>query len=176
MIETPVQSVAQNVHPDTMNRKRMAHPIYAWVYLLALLTAYMAVGWILAAYAAPLIVWIWTILLIAYVAWANTGAIAGAMLWVVSVVWIAAYTNATPLLMNWKGPTWAISLVGVWIFAIGVVLILAFARPAVQALGWSHKGTFHRLLLLTGAGLFIGRFLYLGSISNAQSLAILCFS
>lgn len=134
-----------------MNRKRMAQPI-AWGYLFGLLMAYMAVGWVLAAYAAPLLMWVWTVVLIAYVAWADKGAIAGAMLWVVSVVWIAAYTTATPLLMNWKGPTWAISLVGVWIFAIGVVLLLAFAQPVIQALSWSRKKTFYHLLMLTGAG------------------------
>lgn len=156
-----------------MNRKRMAHPIYAWGYLFGLLMAYVAVGWILAAYAAPLPMWMWTLLLITYVAWADTGAIAGAMLWVVSVVWIAAYTTATPLLMNWKGPTWAISLVGVWIFAIGVVLLLAFARSAIQALGWSRIKTFYRLLMLTGTGLIIGRLLYLGSMPTPQSMALL---
>lgn len=139
----------------------MNKAVYAWGYLLGLLIAYMAVGWLLTAYAAPALMWIWTLGLIVYVAWANTGAIAGAMLWVVSVVWIAAYTSATPLLMNWKGPTWAISLVGVWIFAIGVVLMLAFARQALQALGWSRQGTFYRLLVITWSGLITGHFLYL---------------
>lgn len=154
-----------------MNRKRMAQ--LAWGYLFGLLMAYMAVGWVLAAYAAPLLMWVWTMVLIAYVAWAEKGAIAGAMLWVVSVVWIAAYTTATPLLMNWKGPTWAISLVGVWIFAIGAVLLLAFAQPVIQALGWSRKKAFYRLLMLTGAGLIIGRLLYLGSMPTTQSMALL---
>lgn len=147
--------------------------MYAWAYLFGLLIAYMAVGWVLAAYAAPVLMWIWTVLLIAYIAWAGPGAIAGAMLWVVSVVWIAAYTTATPLLMNWKGSTWAISLVGVWIFAIGVVLMLAFAQSAIQALGWSRRGTFYRLLMITGTGLVIGRVLYLGSIPTPQLMAIL---
>lgn len=156
-----------------MARKTLNPTTYAWGYLLGLLVAYTSVGWVLAAYVAPPLMWIWTVFLIAYIAWAGTGAIAVAMLWVVSVVWIAAYTTATPLFMNWKGPTWAISLVGVWIFAIGVVLMLAFARPAVQALGWSRRGTCYRLLMITGAGLIIGRFLYLGSMLAPQSMAIL---
>ncbi|WP_299488076.1 hypothetical protein [Acaryochloris sp. IP29b_bin.137] len=156
-----------------MTRKHTTPPIYAGAYLFGLLMTYMAVGWVLAAYAAPLLMWVWAFLLIAYVAWAGTGAIAVAMLWVVSVVWIAAYTSATPLLMNWKGPTWAISLVGVWIFAIGAVLMLAFAQMAIRTLGWPRPGIFYRLLMITGAGMLMGRLLYWGSMPTPQSMPIL---
>lgn len=153
-----------------MNQKRTTPPIYAWGYLFGLLMAYITVGWVLAAYAAPSLMWIWTYLLIAYVAWAGTGAIAVAMLWVVSVIWIAAYTSATPILMNWQGPSWAFSLVGAWIFAIGVVLLLAFARPALQTLGWHRQGTFYRLMMIASAGLILGHLLYLGSMPNPDRL------
>lgn len=136
--------------------------VLAGGYLLGLLVAYTAVGWILAAYAAPGPMWIWTLALIVYVAWAGVGAIAVSMLWVVSVVWIAAYTSAKPLHMNWQGSTWAISLLGVWLFAISVVLMLAFAKPALESLRWSRKSTFYRLVIITGIGLILGCGLYWG--------------
>ena len=148
-------------HLKTMSKSAYSQ-VRAWGYFFGLFAAYTSVGWVLAAYAAPGLMWIWTSVLIVYVAWAGSGAIAIAMLWVVSVVGIAAYTSATPLLMNWKGPTWAISLVGVWIFAIGVVLMLAFAQQALQSLNWPQKWTFHRLVVITWIGLSVGRFLYLG--------------
>ncbi|WP_299409405.1 hypothetical protein [Acaryochloris sp. IP29b_bin.148] len=143
--------------------KSVRSKIWTWGYLLGLWSAYIAVGWVLSAYAAPALMWIWTLGLILYIAWAGSGGIAVAMLWVVSVVWIAAYTFATPLLMTWKGPTWAISLVGVWIFAIAVVLLLAFAQ---QALHWPRKFAFTRLVVITYMGLGIGRFLYLELLSS----------
>ncbi len=141
--------------------KLLHSPLFAWGYLLVLGGLYLAVGWILAAYDAPILMWIWTMILIVYIAWANLGAITVAMLWVVSIVWIAAYTSATPLLMDWKGPTWAISIVGVWIFAIVVVLMLAFSQQALQPLSWSRRWTFYRLVIVTELGLIIGRSLYL---------------
>lgn len=144
-----------------MTIKSVPPQIWACGYLLGILVTFVAVGWVLSAYAAPTLMWIWTLILIAYIAWAGAGAIAMAMLWVVSVVWVAAYTTATPTLMNWKGPSWALSLVGVWIFAISVVLILALARPALQSLSWPRKSTFYRLIVITWAGLIVGRFLYL---------------
>ncbi|NJK30217.1 MAG: hypothetical protein HC851_11485 [Acaryochloris sp. RU_4_1] len=134
--------------------------LFAGGYLLGLLVAYTAVGWILAAYATPALMWMWTLALMVYVAWAGAGAIAASMLWVVSVVWIAAYTSATPLHVNWQGSTWAISLLGVWLFAISVVLMLAFAHPALQSLRWSRKSTFYRVVITTGIGLILGRCLY----------------
>jgi len=144
-----------------MTLKSVPPQILAWGYLLGVLVTFITVGWVLSAYAAPTPMWVWTLMLIVYIAWAGSGAIAVAMLWVVSVVWIAAYVSATPTLMNWRGSSWALSLVGVWIFAMGVVLILAFARPALQTLNWPQKWIFYRLIVITWAGLMVGRFLYL---------------
>lgn len=105
---------------------------FAWAYLGILWIGYAIAGWILAAYAAPRLVWLLTLALTVHLAKAGPDAIALSITWVASLLWGAAYIGASPQNMQWTtGHAWGLSLLVLWLLALLLVVLLAFAKQFI---------------------------------------------
>ncbi len=124
---------------------------YAWAYLAILFFGYAIAGWILTAYAAPKFVWALTLLLTVHLAKVGPDAIALSITWIVALLWGAAYIGAHPQDIRWTVENaWGISLLVLWLLAVLLVLLLAFAGPFIpQRKG--HNAHYFLIKLIWGS-------------------------
>ncbi|MGB8701621.1 MAG: hypothetical protein WCD18_19575 [Thermosynechococcaceae cyanobacterium] len=135
--------------------------VNALVYLVVLWMGYLVAGWILAAYNAPKILWIGTLAATMHLAWAGTGAIALAMVWILALIWIAALAYAQPLDAPWTdGRSWAESIFRLWLRGIIFVLLLGFSHRFFTPWGLSRTQSFGVLLSITWSALGFGALMY----------------
>lgn len=114
--------------------------IQAILYILILIAAYAIAGWLLICFHASPWVWFITVCIIVYLAKSKTEAIAPASAWVVclvamitvSKIWPAEFSPQFPSMVRWAG-----TLLLLWLFGLGLVLLLAFAshifNPQISA-------------------------------------------
>jgi hypothetical protein len=119
-------------------------------YLTALLLGYGFVGWLLAAFQVPWIVWLGTLATTLHLIRTGSAALALSCSWVVGLIAIAALAKAWIALWNAHLPyeqaqLWARSLLLIWWGATLLLLLLAYARPLLPR----SLNTRQALLLLT---------------------------
>jgi magnesium-transporting ATPase (P-type) len=134
-----------------------------WLYL-AVWLGYVSAGWLLAAFEVPWWVWLGTEAIILHLIKAGAEAIAVASAWIVVVISVAAVVKAWTPVWDSRIPfehaqLWAGGLLFIWFWALGLVLLLAFAHKLTRLNGF-RTYRFKLLLLLTGAGLGTGWFVY----------------
>lgn len=140
-----------------------------WIYLGFLFVGFMGIGWLMAAFDVPWVVWLITIFLIFYLCKTGVDGIALSSAWVVSFVSVGAVLKSWPTVWNSEIPykaanLWATGLLGIWIGAIALVWLLANAssamQPIVTRLGMQGQKTQHLLLALTWSALGLGWMIY----------------
>ncbi len=142
----------------------------AWIgsgiYFLLLWLVACSLGMGLTAYDVSTLIWLGTLGITLHLAWAGSAAIAPAMVWLLALMWIATMTHAQPMQMHPViAQVWAASLLDLWVRGGLVILMLAFARRALQpwrlhpvptvgfivGLSWSALGTGIRVYSLITA-------------------------
>lgn len=105
-------------------------------YLISLVTGFSLAGWLLTCFQGSIWIWLGTIGTIAYIAKAKTGAIASASAWVVLLISIPTVTKAWPTEFSQQFPPmliWAGTLLLLWLFGVGLVLLLAFSDSILRS-------------------------------------------
>ncbi|CAN1210558.1 hypothetical protein TUMEXPCC7403_10205 [Tumidithrix helvetica PCC 7403] len=132
-----------------------------WVHLIVLVVGYTAAGWLLAAYNASWVAWFVTLAVLVHLSKAGSAAIAVATTWIVLLVGTGALAWAYPKNFPPRGgPTVAWTLLLAWIFALVLVLLLAFAKRPLQAIGLGKKQGFYCLVILTWVSMLLGLLIY----------------
>jgi hypothetical protein len=129
-------------------------------YLLLLGLASLGVGVLLDIYNASVLIWIGTLAITLHLAWAGTGAIALAMVWVLIVIWVAALIYATPKQTQLDPPTWAVSLMRLWVQGALYSVLLGFASRPLARWQLSRVQVFFTILILTWSALGLGTLIY----------------
>jgi hypothetical protein len=139
--------------------------IAAWSYLALLLLGYGFAGWLLAAFQAPWLIWLGTLAACLHLVRSQVAAIALASSWVVLLISAASVLKAWAPVWDRRvpfeqAPLWAESLLLIWLGAIGLVILLAFAHAAMQQIGCRGKQILYRLLILVWGALGAGKLFY----------------
>jgi hypothetical protein len=129
-------------------------------YLLLLGMASFGVGVLLDIYNASILIWVGTLAITLHLAWAGTGAIALAMVWVLIVIWVAALIYATPKQTHMDPPSWAVSLMKLWVQGALYSVLLGFASRPLARWQLSRTQVFFTLLILTWSALGLGALVY----------------
>jgi hypothetical protein len=141
---------------------------FCWAYLFLLCLGYIGAGWLLAAYQVSWLIWLGTLLAIVHLSIAETGAIVLANTWLVLIILLGIFFN-TKISLNflplYKAQIWAIGLLVVWIFAILLILMLAFAQTPLKTLdlgriGKSQKRISYFLIFVTWIAIKLGYLIY----------------
>jgi hypothetical protein len=126
-------------------------------YLVLLGLTALTVGTTLDIYQASPLIWFITLAMTLHLVWNGTGAIAVAIVWVISLIWIAVLVTATPYGAPVKtGSQWAIALVGLWLQGILYTSLLGFAQFVLAPLRWRRGHTFWLLLGLSWGAMGLG--------------------
>jgi hypothetical protein len=129
-------------------------------YLLLVGLAALWIGILLDIYNASTLIWVGTLVITLHLAWAGTGAIAIAMVWVLIVIWVAAIIYAVPKQTHMDPPVWALSLMRLWVQGALYSVLLGFAPRPLARWQLSRTQIFFTLLILTWSGLGFGAFIY----------------
>jgi hypothetical protein len=130
-------------------------------YLIVLWLGYVAIGWLLAVYDVPALIWVGTLAATMHLAWAGTAAIAMGMVWVVTLISMAAFVYAIPAyLRSQDGQDWAMSLFKLWGRGIIFVLMLGFANRFLAPWQLKRSHSFWILVGLTWSALGLGAIIY----------------
>jgi hypothetical protein len=129
-------------------------------YLVLLWLGYGLVGWLLSAYRVPTSVWIGTLMMTFYLAWAGLDAIALASIWVVGVLSIGAIRHA----WMWQivRPYYQIEplvLLIIWLLSLGLVVFTAIAHKQLQK-RFNRAQVLYRLISSAWFGLALGLWVY----------------
>lgn len=129
----------------------------------------------MAVYGVPPLVWLGTLLIVAYLTWSGTDGIFIATLWVLLLIWgeVGArnwFENApefgTPPWLN-KAQTWGIGLFLIWLYGTIAVLSLGWMATQLQISGWTRSRSFQRLtlgvVLSLACGAILARFFIIQS-------------
>jgi hypothetical protein len=129
-------------------------------YLLLLGLAASGIGVMLDIYNASSLIWLITLGITVHLAWAGTGAIALAMVWVLILIWVAVVIYATPNQVQLDPPTWAISLIKLWVQGVLYVVLSGFAPRLFARWGLKQTQVFLILLILVWSALGTGTLIY----------------
>ncbi len=119
------------------------------LYFLAIFVSFVIIGWLLNGYEASVIAWIGMLAMICYLMWAGSGAIALASVWVVGLMSVAAIRQLW--LHDLPRPEFRfipLALLANWLFALGVVWLLATARDVLRQRHISRSWGFSALICL----------------------------
>ncbi|MDA0866629.1 MAG: hypothetical protein O2890_09455 [Cyanobacteria bacterium] len=125
----------------------------------------MGAGWLLAAYGAPLPVWLATQAVTVHLAWVGSDAIALAIGWVIAIMWMLIafkpWPSTWPIqVIGTPAQTWALTYLLLWIFSILLVFSLVFARSFLRTKGLQRKPILFYLWVITWGGLGMGGLIY----------------
>lgn len=139
--------------------------IVSWSYLAVLLLGYGFTGWLLAAFQVPCLIWLGTLGVTLHLIRSGASAIALATIWVVLIIFMAAVVRAWIAVWNSRLPfeyaqLWAQGLLLIWLGAIGLVVLLAFARSTLSQLRLRGALAFYSLTALIWGALGMGGLLY----------------
>jgi hypothetical protein len=129
-------------------------------YLLLLGLAAFGIGVVLDIYNASSLIWLVTLAITVHLAWAGTGAIALAMVWVLILIWVAVLIYATPKQVQLDPPTWAVSLIKLWIQGTFYAVLSGFAPRLLGRWGLKQNQVFLILLILVWSALGTGTLIY----------------
>ncbi len=134
------------------------------IKLTALILGYTVAGGLLAAFSAPGWVWLGTLAVTLHLAKAGSEAIVLANAWILTLIFIAVLQKIWPLFLGGylpksNAPLWAILMILLWFFAIGLVWLLGETRQRIQATGFSSINAFWRVLALSWISLGFGCFI-----------------
>jgi hypothetical protein len=126
-----------------------------WVYLMALISGYVTLGWLLAAFQVSGLVWLGSLAVALHLVEAGADAIALATAWIVIVISAGAVAKAwTPIwhanLPHENAKAWAMGLLVLWLWAVVLAVGLGFAKQPMRSIGLERS---HRLMLM---GLALG--------------------
>lgn len=144
---------------------RFTNPAIARIYLLVLSLGYVSAGWLLAAFQVPGFVWIGTLGIVLYLTKAGADAIVVASAWVVGVISVGAVLKVwTPVwhsrLPYENAQLWAVGLLLIWLWAMMLVVLLAFAQIRMQTIGFRFLRSSSGLVLWIWVALGCGGLLY----------------
>jgi hypothetical protein len=129
-------------------------------YLLLLGLAAVGIGAVLDIYNASSLIWLVTLAITVHLAWAGTGAIPLAMVWALILIWIAVFIYATPNHVQLDPPTWAVSLMKLWVQGAIYAVLSGFAPRLLAGWGLRQTQVFLILLILTWSALGLGTLIY----------------
>jgi hypothetical protein len=142
---------------DPPKKYRALYGVGSGVYILLLWLVAYSLSLNLTAYNVSLWIWLGILAVTLHLAWAGTAAIAPAMVWLLTLMWIATVTHTLPkLIPHAIAQVWAASLLEVWIRGGLLILLLAFARPCLKPLRLSQVRSFGLILGLTWSALGTG--------------------
>jgi hypothetical protein len=141
-------------------KRDMPSLILAGGYLLLLGLVSLGVGVVLDVYNASSLIWVVTLAITLHLAWAGTGAIALAMVWILIVLWIAVLIYATPKGTQLRPSPWAVSLMRLWVQGTLYSVLLGFASRFLERWQLSRTQVFFTLLILTWSALGLGTLIY----------------
>ncbi len=135
------------------------------IHLVLVFVGLMGMGWLLSAYAAPWLVWLGSGAVILYLSWIGPDAIALSLIWVIAVVWGAIISKVWPavwpeIMFGTPAQTWSLISLLIWIFAVFLILLLAFAQQKLCSIGYSRRFAFYTLLFTSGLALGLGRLIF----------------
>lgn len=163
--------------------KQLSPKLYkVWLYLILLILGYILAGWLLTVFQVSIWVWVITLAIILYLAKTGSEGIvlgsAGVMgiifFGVIFRVWpkiwprkirlqdipVGSGTRPKPIML------WPVTYILLWLFAILLVLGLAFAHKPLKFLGLNPQQCFYCLTLLSGLSLGIGVLIFKSSLFN----------
>jgi len=134
-------------------------------YLLLLLGGCGLAGWLLAAFQVHWLMVIISLGIIAHLIVVGADAIVLANVWVIAMIFIAAVAKAWPPIWDSQVPVgnarlWAVGLLLVWMGAIALVVLLAFARQVIQVKALSPSFLLRGTVLLSWLTTMLGYWIY----------------
>lgn len=138
-----------------------------WLTLAGLFSSYGLAGWLLSFYHATPVVWLGSELLILYLTWVGTGAIALAIVGSMGLIGAGVLSSelpdhlvGIPLPLN-QAQVWALMLILSWVWALFVIWKLAFTVRYLRLMGWRRSQVFLIVFLIVNLGLKLGQTLEL---------------
>lgn len=131
--------------------------------LLLLFCSCGLAGWVLCSYKTSVAVWVFIEVIVLYLSWAGVGAIAGAVVGVLGLLWGTTLLHREAVFV-WAGTAltsaqdWAIELLLNWLLAAVLTFQLAFAHPFLCAKGWNKRKAFCLLAIVTNLGFGLGQY------------------
>jgi hypothetical protein len=143
-----------------------SHPLLGWIYVVALLFGYISLGWLMAAFQVPWIVWLGTGGMMLHLLKAEADAIALSSAWIVVIISTGAVLKAwapiiSPNLPYENAKAWAMGLLLIWLWASILAVGLGFSGKPMRWIG--IRRSLYRLLLLEialGCGCLIERVIH----------------
>jgi hypothetical protein len=130
-----------------------------YVLLLWLMACHLGMG--LNAYSVSPLIWLGTLAVTIHLAWAESAAIAPAMVWLLALMWVATLTHALPQQMHSViAQVWAMSLLKVWVQSGLVIIMVACARRGLNPWQLRHIPSFGFIVGLIWSGLGTGFYIY----------------
>lgn len=110
-------------------------------HLLGLGLSALMIGAILRLYEASGLIWVGTLAVTLHLAWAETAAIAVAMVWLIAVIWMAVLSSAMPHRAPMvDGRDWAMMLGKFWLLGTVYTLLMGYVGQSLAP--WRLKRTF----------------------------------
>ncbi len=162
----PMPNLLQPVkHPPVVPSYPTARrPIGFWVQptlqLGLLWLAYSEVGWLLSAYHAPKLVWVGTLTMTFYLAWAGTNAIVLSTIWVVAVLSVSAIRHAW--MWHVPRPVYQVepfTLLVIWLLSLGLIGLTALVHKKLRY-RCDRAQVLYRITLAIWFGLTCGLLMY----------------
>jgi hypothetical protein len=134
--------------------KAFSQPLWDWIYIGALLLGFVSLGWLLAAFQVPWIVWLGAGGMILHLLKAEADAIALSNAWIVVIISSGAVLKAwapiiSPNLPYENAKAWALGLLLIWLWVSILAVGLGFSKKPMQGIGM--RRSLYQLLLLEGA-------------------------
>lgn len=134
-------------------------------HLFILLVGYTIVGWLLAAFNAPLWVWLGTLLMIIHLTQSGTEALFIANSWIVFIMFLVTVLKPWPQIWPSSIPDkeitiWSTTIMLLWLLAILLVVELAFTHHRMKLRNLPSMQRFGILLCWTGLALAGGGFIF----------------
>ncbi|MDY6936884.1 MAG: hypothetical protein SWY16_04385 [Cyanobacteriota bacterium] len=135
-------------------------------YPIVLFIGYIWIGWLLAAFEMPWFVWLGTSMVTLHLSVAGTRAIFLANTWLVGLIAVGALGKCWPAIWDETvpkkdGALWATGLLGIWVSAIILIVMLAFAPQPLHSLGFASRKIQRGISIgLTWIAIGAGSFLY----------------
>ena len=136
-----------------------------WIYGLIIVAAYGLAGWLLAAFSAPLWVWLGSLVMIVYLAKSGTEGLLIANAWIVLIIFLVTVFKRWPQVWPSQIPKteitlWSTIIVLLWSFSILLIMSLALAHKAMELRNFTSIQRFIILVGLTGCSLVGGELFF----------------
>lgn len=142
---------------------KLNRPLF--LHLLLLLVGYTIFGWLLAAFNAPLWIWLGTILVIIHLAKSGIEALLIANGWIVFIMFLVTVLKPWPQIWPSHIPykeitVWATTIMLLWLLAILLVVELAFTHRRMKLSSLTSRQRFGILVCWIELALVGGGFIF----------------